>query len=67
MDKISDEFEPWQDRIINFRFMSIWLWKKSQFSSSASLVEFWRIFLEIADKIDMDEISDERKLARSDH
>ena len=63
MDKISDEFKNCPDRIINLRVTFPWLLKKYQIDSHQhNLFSFDQIFLKLADKVDMDEIS-----ARSHH
>ena len=59
MDEISYEFEIWPDRIIDLRITSPWLLKKSDCLTLSSAFSFDWIFLKLADKIGMDEFSDE--------
>ena len=59
MDKISDKFENWPDRIMNLTVTSPWLLKKPKFNfvirvtHSVLIGCSWN-----ADKVDMDKISD---------
>ena len=67
MDKIL-LFENWPDKIIYFRVASLDLKKPLFDCHHHNLFSFDQIFLKLADKVDIDGISDElKKLARSDH
>ena len=59
INKVSDEFEPWTDRIINYRMIAekVSVWHCHQ---NNSLNYVW-IFLKLANKVDKDEFSDEFK------
>ena len=60
MDEISDDFKTWPDQIINLRVSSTDCWKKSLFDFVINnAFGFDRIFLKVADKVDMDGISGE--------
>ena len=60
-DKV-DKFKNWPDRIINCRILSPWLLKKPLFDFVISIsFSFDRILHILADKVDMDEISDKFK------
>ena len=59
MDEISNKFENWPDRIVNLRVTSPWLLKKPLFDFVFSMsFSFDRMFLKLADKVAMHEISD---------
>ena len=60
MDEISHELENWPDRIINLRVRSPCLQKKPLFDFVINITfSFDQMFLKLADKMDMDEISHE--------
>ena len=68
MDEVSKEFENWPDQIINLRVTPSSYLKKPLFDFDIYVTScFDQLFLKLADKVDMDEISDKfEKLARSD-
>ena len=65
IDKILDQFENWPDRIIYFRvkFPGL-LKKKASVCHYHNLFSFDQIYLKLADKVDMDGISDELKTSQ---
>ena len=60
MDEISDKLENWPDRTINLRVSSPWLLKTLLFYFVITINHslLFPMFLKLADKEDMDEISD---------
>ena len=59
MDEILEKFENLLDRIIGLKLTSPWLLKKPLFDCHQhNLFSFVQIFLKLAHKADMDQISD---------
>ena len=52
MEEISDEFENWPDRIINFELHPFDCWKKASvwLLSSAKLIQLDQIFLKLVER-----------------